>query len=150
MARKPENQFIAGVHKYLPDVYFEKMNNPYRGGTADVWYSGVHGDLWIEYKYLPKVPSRGLIVPDLSELQKRWIANRRAEGRRVHVVVGCPAGGVWFLSDSDVLQGMAVAAFNPVSREQLAEDIRAYVGTSPCKCPSSILQSGSSQRSTAS
>lgn len=143
MAQKPENQFIAGVHKYLPDVYFEKMNNPYRGGTADVWYSGVLGDLWVEYKFLPKLPRRGLIIPDLSELQKRWIHNRRNEGRRVHVIVGCPAGGVWFLSIDEILAGMPIESFNPVSRQTLAGDIRSYVGTSPCKCPGSILPSGS-------
>jgi hypothetical protein len=151
VSTKPENQFISGVHRYLPNVYYEKMNNPYRGGTPDVWYSGALGDLWVEYKYLPKVPKRGMIVPALSELQKRWIYGRRKEGRRVHVIVGCSQGGVWFLSDEDIFEGLPVDAFNPVPREMLAHDICNYVGTTSCRTsPGYTLQSGSSPRSTAS
>ena len=96
MAVKPENQFISGVHKYLTPhkPHREKMNNPYSSGTADVWYSGTKADLWIEYKFLPRTPQRGVVTPALSELQKKWLRERHAEGRNVKVVVGCPSGGV--------------------------------------------------------
>lgn len=100
MAVKPENQFISGVHKYLPSVkmlHREKMCNPYRGGTADWWYSGSIKDLWIEYKFLPSVPQRGSITPErsgLTALQLDWLRGRHAEGRNVAVIVGCPLGGV--------------------------------------------------------
>ena len=70
------------------------MNNPYRSGTADVWYSGLKADLWVEYKFLPKIPSRASIVPGLSELQKEWLDGRLREGRNVAVIVGCRGGGV--------------------------------------------------------
>lgn len=42
MATKPETSFIQGVHRHLPTVYKEKMNNPTEGehlmsGTAASW-----------------------------------------------------------------------------------------------------------------
>ena len=105
MSSKPENNFIAAVHRKFEDgakPYFEKMHNPYRGGTWDVWYSGkkrgrrASRDLWVEYKWLPQIPKREttLILPELSALQIVWGANRYDEGRNVWVIVGCPEGGV--------------------------------------------------------
>lgn len=92
--RKPENTFIAGVHKYLPHdaPYHEKMANPYRGGTPDVWYSGDKSDLWIEYKYIEKLPVKVPIKIDLSQLQVLWLCNRHNEGRNLAVVIGTPEG----------------------------------------------------------
>lgn len=99
MSSKPETVFIASVHKHLPpkpQLHREKMNNPYSSGTADVWYSGSLRDLWIEYKFLPRVPSRAAVVPTklLSALQLEWLNDRYAEGRNVGVIIGCPTGGV--------------------------------------------------------
>jgi hypothetical protein len=111
---KPETRFIAAVNRHLPLkrlranagvrekfpperwIHYEKMHNDFRGGTADAWYSGIGGDLWIEYKFLPRIPRRGLIEPQklLSALQADWLNERRKEGRNVAVIVGCPAGGV--------------------------------------------------------
>lgn len=101
MAAKPENTFISGVHKHLPSLevlHREKMNNPFRSGTADWWYSGSKADLWVEYKYIPKLPVKALILPDLSERQKDWLAGRYREGRNVAVVVGSPEGCVIYTS----------------------------------------------------
>jgi hypothetical protein len=99
MSAKPENTFIASVHKHLPlknKLHREKMNNPYSSGTADVWYSGDAGDLWIEYKFLPRLPQRGVVDPTklLTALQLQWLNGRYDEGRNVAVVIGCPTGGV--------------------------------------------------------
>jgi hypothetical protein len=69
------------------------MANPYRGGTADVWYDGAK-DLWVEYKFMPKVPKRGTILADLSALQLRWLRGRYDNGRHVAVILGSPIGGV--------------------------------------------------------
>jgi hypothetical protein len=101
VSRKPENQFVSGVHKYLPpigELYRAKMHNPYTAGIPDWWYSGSGGDMWIEYKYIPEIPKRHntLIVPDLSDLQRQWLDGRHAEGRTVCVLVGCPDGGLVF------------------------------------------------------
>ena len=74
----------------------EKMHNPYRRGTADYWYSGKHRDLWVEYKYLPNLPTRDntFISADLSELQREWLNGRHTEGRNVWVIIGHPKGAV--------------------------------------------------------
>jgi hypothetical protein len=96
VSRKPENTFIGGVHKHLPaTVYAEKMANPYRGGTADCWYSGPSGDLWVEYKFIV-VPAKTdtKILANCSRLQLEWLKGRHREGRNVAVVVGSAKGGV--------------------------------------------------------
>lgn len=124
MAVKPENQFISSVHKYLPPkdtLHREKMNNPYSSGTADWWYSGNKADLWCEYKYLPKLPVRANILPELSELQKEWLAGRYREGRNVAVVVGSPEGAVVY-RELEWLLPLTPAEFRgrALSRQELA------------------------------
>ena len=131
MAVKPESQFISGVHKYLASarvLHREKMNNPYRSGTADVWYSAKKNDLWIEYKFLPRVPQRGVVTPALSEIQKLWLAGRYEEGRNVGVIVGCPAGGV-ILRDLEWENPILPSVFNQMirTREELAAWITQQV-----------------------
>lgn len=95
MPSKPETTFIAGIHRRLPrSLHKEKMANPYRGGTADCWYSGDKADQWVEYKYVPKLPVRASLTPGLSDLQKNWLRRRYNEGRNVAVIVGCNEGGI--------------------------------------------------------
>lgn len=108
MSVKPENTFIQSIHKHLPlGVYRMKNNNPYIGGIPDCWYSGKARDLWVEYKFLQRVPVRAAVMADLSALQIQWLNNRYAEGRRVAVIIGCKEGGViltdlqWELSQPD-------------------------------------------------
>jgi hypothetical protein len=107
MSSGPETRFIASVHRHLPPLlHREKMANPYRGGTADSWYSGVRGDLWIEWKFveLPKRDETEIDLthctpktkPILAALQQDWIMSRIKEGRRVWVGVGCKEGCVFF------------------------------------------------------
>jgi len=127
MASKPETKFIAGVHKHLPKTpHREKMNNPYRGGTADQWYSGSAGDLWSEYKFLPRTPQRGVVRPDVSPLQKKWLRGRYEEGRNVCVIVGCPAGGV-ILRDLEWEDGLLYNEFG--ARIQSRADLANWIET---------------------
>jgi hypothetical protein len=132
-SKKPENVFIAVVHKHLPlSVYREKMYNPYRGGTPDVWYSGDASDLWVEYKYIAKIPKRTEITADLSPLQKQWLAGRLAEGRRVAVIIGSPSGGV-VLENRSWLESLTPQAFTNriLTRAQLADWILSKVQHEP-------------------
>ncbi|GIV03836.1 MAG: hypothetical protein KatS3mg015_2666 [Fimbriimonadales bacterium] len=131
---KPENRFIGSVHRYLPRTYAEKMNNPWRTGTADVWYSGERGDLWVEYKYIERIPRSAEILPDLTPRQKRWLNNRFDEGRNVAVVLGTPTGGVIYRNkewmrplDHVTLAGLIVP------RDEIARWIFSQVGTSKCQ-----------------
>lgn len=127
MAAKPETTFIAGVHKKLPkSVYHMKNNNTYVGGIADCWYSGSGGDLWVEYKYLPRTPgprSHGVdAMKLLSPLQQAWLRDRRMENRNVAVIIGCPDGGV-VLTDRTWELELTVKQFTSLlrSKEALAE-----------------------------
>lgn len=97
MAQKPETRFIQRINRLLPlkiGLHYEKMNNPYRRGTADSWYSGDKADLWVEWKFLPTLPK--VIYPQklLHPLQKAWLNGRFREGRNVVVIIGCADGGV--------------------------------------------------------
>lgn len=146
MSRKPENTFIAGVNKHLPTVYFEKTNNPFRSGVADSWYSGELADLWVEYKYIPKIPMRSkAILPDLSPRQRQWLADRLRENRNVAVIVGCPGGGVLYLN-GDWDRPLTALEFQQKiqTRQQLAQWIFSITGASPCKLfprlPDSLLE----------
>lgn len=120
---KPENRLIKKINDLLPaDVYREKMANPWRGGTPDMWYSSKAGDLWIEWKWLPRKPKE-FVVPDLSALQRDWLDCRQAEGRNVAVFVGAPDGVMSFWYSDDWTNGrvwtpssLAVAAGKIISR----------------------------------
>lgn len=129
MARKPETTFIQGIHRHLPTVYHEKMNNPFLSGTADVWYSGMHGDMWIEYKYVPELPVRANVVPDLSYNQLTWLLRRSYEGRSVFVVVGSPQGGV-ALHRPEWASGISVDEYRErlQTRQELAAWILSHTG----------------------
>ena len=134
MASKPESRFIARINAQLPlkkvsasakarkkygiELHYEKMCNPFRGGTADSWYSGNFGDLWVEYKYLERLPLRARVAPQklLSPLQLDWLGGRYDEGRNVAVVIGCPEGGVVLL---DRAWERDIQTFRPVSLPDL-------------------------------
>lgn len=130
---KPENTFIAGVHRHLRSTYVEKMNNPWRAGTADVWYSGAAGDLWIEYKFIERIPRSNEILPELTPRQSRWLNNRHDEGRNVAVVLGTPRGGVIYRNkewmepkDKESLEALLIPKL------QIARWIHDQVGDSRC------------------
>lgn len=131
---KPENRFIGSVHRHLSRTYAEKMSNAWRAGTPDVWYSGVRGDLWIEYKYIARIPRSAEILPDLTPRQKRWLNNRFDEGRNVAVVLGTRTGGVIYRNkewmcplDHVTLTGRIVP------RDEIARWIFSQVGASKCQ-----------------
>ena len=103
------------------------MNNPYRSGTADVWYSGSQADMWIEYKFLAKPPVRSeTILADLSPLQIKWLRGRYEDGRKVYVIIGCPTGGV-ILRDLDWENPLSVTKFRDqlITKSDLAKWIVA-------------------------
>ena len=97
MAAKPENNFIANIHKRLNiQVYAEKMYNPLRGGTPDVYYEGKK-TLWVEYKFI-QLPARNstLIEPQLSDLQRLWLRRCHTNTGRARVIVGIKSGKQYF------------------------------------------------------
>lgn len=134
MSAKPETTFYTSVHRHLPplsQLHREKMNNPYRGGTFDHWYSGKR-DLWIEWKFI-KVPARDTTMidlcsgkdPILSALQQDWGLKRYLEGRTVWVVVGCKDGGVIMRSAANWQHPWTTADFRHalLTRQEIAAHI---------------------------
>lgn len=126
---KPETRFIGNIHKLIPQVYAEKMNNPWRAGTPDVYYSGDVGDLWVEYKFIERIPRSKEILPELTPRQSRWLNNRYDEGRNVAVVLGTPLGGVIYRNkewltplDSEALEALVIP------RKEVALWILSQVG----------------------
>jgi hypothetical protein len=90
-----ESQYTSNIHKKLPkDVYKWKVNDNYAGGVPDAFYrklNGVGKPLWVEYKFLKKLPKRGntMIIPDLSAQQLIWLKQARAAGEQAWVIIGC-------------------------------------------------------------
>jgi len=104
---KPETLFTNRINRHVPPkVRVEKMHNIYRGGTPDFWYSGNKDDLWVEYKWIPKLPVKAAVKVNLSMLQTLWLADAFEKGRNVCVIVGSPKGcailtdGAWKLNVS--------------------------------------------------
>ena len=61
------------------------------------WYlSGNHQELWLEVKYLSKVPR--IVDPTklLTALQQMWLTDRAREGRNVAVLIGSPDAHVLY------------------------------------------------------
>jgi len=96
------------------------MNNPYSSGTADDWYSGRLNDLWVEYKYIPRVPQRGSvqIAKLFSVLQHQWLSGRHREGRNVAAIIGCPAGGIVLRDLEWEQENLSLAEFRARLRER--------------------------------
>lgn len=98
MARKPENQFISSIHEHMVQgmPYRMKNSNDFIAGIADVWYSGIQMDMWVEYKFVEKIPKTEKFRLDLTPRQLEWLRDRHEEGREVVVILGTKEGGVIF------------------------------------------------------
>lgn len=134
MSSKPETAYIQSIHRLIPTVYAEKMNNPFRSGTADVWYSGEVGDLWVEYKFIERIPRSEEILPDVTPRQEEWLNNRCDEGRNVAVVLGVPKGGVIYRDrEWNVPMTQQELLARVVSKQDIARWIFSQVGASKCQ-----------------
>ena len=123
---KPETNFIRRVGKYLPpEVYAEKTNNPYRGGTPDMYYEGGMDILWAEYKYLKKIPPVVDVSKLLSALQYRWLKRAEKNNRTIAVIVGSAKGGMVLHPDNLVPRDEYIAGITPA--KELAEFIERVV-----------------------
>jgi hypothetical protein len=103
------------------------MHNAYRSGTADVWYSGHAGDLWIEYKFIRELPVLApvRIYELLSKRQLLWLNGRHAEGRTVSVVLGTPLNAYVF--EDGAWQTFDVTRHQIVERGLDRKGVAAYI-----------------------
>lgn len=145
---KPENRLRNDVHKLFPgSFHHEKMNNPFRSGTADDWYSGKH-DLWVEWKWEPKFPR--IVKPNLSPQQERWCDGRFAEGRNIKVVVGSPTGCILFATPTEWNEGRARDEAQVLSKLETANWILEQCGLEGCAKPRSARRKSTPSSSTPS
>ena len=95
MPAKPETTYYQSIHRLLSrEIHREKMCNPFLAGTPDVWYSAPATDMWVEYKWIPKIPRSNAIAVGLTPRQTFWLDARLSEGRNVAVILGSPDGAV--------------------------------------------------------
>ncbi len=103
MAKKPETRFKDSVNGKLPiTLYNQSTYTPYSSGTPDHYYEDSK-HLWVEYKFLPKIPAQGVLISDLlSTLQLQWAIRALYNGQPWSCIVGTGTGrqarGAWFTS----------------------------------------------------
>ena len=99
----PERSYIDKVHRQIDPEWnlYKQANTGLMGanGTPDYYYEGFKSVVWIEYKYVQKLPARfDMVDPScrfkLSPLQRRWL-NRAVKNQvRVAVVLGSEEGAL--------------------------------------------------------
>jgi len=136
MASKPETRLIKRIEDFLPKrVYSEKMANPYRGGTPDMYYEGDEDAIWIEYKFTPTIPIRQHTLK-LSDLQQKWLLRCEGNGRSCAVVLGwkTPANrfeGALILKPSMWVEPIPGTFFE--ERRQSPEKLANIIGAFVCR-----------------
>lgn len=107
MTAKPETLFSKRLHKrFTQPVYYEKTNNPFRGGIPDFYYEGIFpGILWAEHKFWKTVPR--IITPEsiVSPLQWRWIQRAHNNNVPIVTIVGYKEGGLVIYPDDKPMSG---------------------------------------------
>ena len=95
MSRGPEAHFKSGINTFAKNfIYVESMANPYRRGTPDVYYEGPKGCLWVEYKFLKRIPSQFYYTDILSPFQVKWIKRAISNNVKCAIVVGHFSKGI--------------------------------------------------------
>lgn len=93
-----ESGYTKAIHnKLAKDVHAWKIIDHFEGGVPDACYmldgteNGSAYPVWAEYKLLADLPKRSdtLILPKLSELQKRWLNRCYNMGHPTLVIIGC-------------------------------------------------------------
>lgn len=126
-----EGTFTQTVNRLVRQAggYAWKVSDRFTAGVPDAWYSGPASDLWVEYKWEPKLPKK-VIRPKLTRQQKSWLNARHTEGRSVAVVVASPEGSV-VLEDTAWNEGVARPDVL-LSRNDLVEVILEKIGVAKC------------------
>ena len=98
----------AGFTRYImtrvsKHIYTWKIANVFQNGVPDAYFSGISGDLWVEFKYInaPKKEST-FFKPKLSSLQLHWLVSRQNEGRNVAVILGSDIGSHIYINNFEV------------------------------------------------
>jgi hypothetical protein len=99
----PERSYINKVHQQIiPEWNLHKQASTGMmgaNGTPDYYYEGFKSVVWIEYKYVEKLPARFDIVDPscrfrLSALQRAWLNRANKNQVNVAVVLGSVEGAL--------------------------------------------------------
>jgi hypothetical protein len=150
VAKKPEAIFKDGVHKQLPPkevVYRQSMFTGFSNGTPDHYYEA-KSHLWIEYKWLEKVPLKGTTPRELLSAQQLEWAKRALKSNQPWACVtgvgrGKEARGVICGAlDDEITRGTPL-----ITKEEIANWICQCVGAPNRRSTASSLQPRSPARS---
>ena len=86
-----EHSFIKSVHRKLPTSMVQwKIHDTFTGGVPDVMYGGPSGILFVEYKYIPKLPVRETTVQktSLRPLQIQWLNKMVGCCQKAALIIG--------------------------------------------------------------
>jgi len=84
-------------------------------GTPDVFYEGNKGDIWIEYKCIPKWEGRRTVpINKISSNQKLWLTRRIENDLPCAVIIGAEDGKSIILTKTHI--------FNPPDIKHLYEN----------------------------
>jgi len=121
-----ESQYTQSLMKKLPNsVYKWKINCNFARGVPDLYVSGAKKDLWVELKYLQKLPKKAKVIPNLSRLQEKWLIRAKKQGRNVAVIVGSPEGGFLLLDPVEWQEGIIPSKYNALTTQELADWIES-------------------------
>lgn len=109
-------------------VYSLKLNARFARGVPDWWLSGASRDLWLEAKWLQRVPRELIPARLLSANQLDWLTRRAREGRNVAVIV-CSDDGCILVRPDALQQPVPRDQFKSFCRtiKEIAEEIVAIV-----------------------
>lgn len=128
-----ENTFWQSLRKKLvPRVYALKLNLRFIKGVPDAWLSGSQEDLWIELKYLQKLPPIVDCTKLLTVLQQDWLESRHREGRNTAVLVGSPEGHKLYVGlewKGPLTRGTFIQSSKSTS--EIAEELIEILGEQP-------------------
>ena len=105
-----EHGYIRSVHRHLPpEMHKWKVHDNYAGGVPDCWYAGPAGNIWVEYKWITKLPKRDttVIKPNLSAQQLAWLIKMSGHSISCACIIGCPEGGIVLTGKDDWLDGIS-------------------------------------------
>jgi len=92
-----EHGFVKSVHRHLPsDVFVWKIHDTFAGGVPDAFYAGPASILFVEYKYVKKLPSKDTtaIRTSLSVQQALWLDRLATYNQRAAVIIGCEESAI--------------------------------------------------------
>lgn len=123
-----EHSYIKAVHRLLPpDLLKWKIHDSFVGGVPDAMYAGPSNILFVEYKYVPKLPKRDStkIRTTLSAQQVLWLNKMNDFNKKVAVVIGGADDTNVILTDKRWETSLTKAEY--IKRAISRKDVAAYI-----------------------